>query len=158
MTGDVMEKMWALAPAFVEGIPQGKALGIKFVSVDVGKATFALPYSTQIIGDPATRVIHGGAITTLLDQVSGLAATAAIVSEANDINIANVATLDLSIDYMRPATPGETVIGTATCYKTTHHIAFVRAIAHDGDLNDPVAMCQATFMITRARPAKEVKT
>jgi len=45
MSGDVMEKMWALAPAFVEGVPQGKALGIKFVSVDVGKATFALPYS-----------------------------------------------------------------------------------------------------------------
>lgn len=152
MTGDVMEKMWALAPAFVEGVPQGKALGIKFISVDVGKATFALPYSAKIIGDPATRVIHGGAITTLLDQVSGLAATAAIVNETEDIAIANVATLDLSIDYMRPAKPGETVIGTATCYKTTHHIAFVRAIAHDGDIDDPVAMCQATFMITRGKP------
>lgn len=144
-----------MAPAFAEGIPQGKALGIKFISVDIGKATFSLPYSTKIIGDPETRVIHGGAITTLLDQVSGLAATSAIVNEANDIAIANVATLDLSIDYMRPARPGETVIGTATCYKTTHHIAFVRAIAHDGDIEDPVAMCQATFMISRSKLANQ---
>ena len=146
-----MERMWAMAPAFVEGIPQGQALGIKFVSVDRGKATFALPYNTKIIGDPTTRVIHGGAITTLLDQVSGLAATAAIVAEENNISISNVATLDLSIDYMRPAEPGKTVIGSATCYKTTHHIAFVRAIAHDGDINDPVATCQATFMISRGK-------
>jgi len=153
MTGDVMEKLWELAPAFVEGIPQGKALGIKFISVDRGKATFSLPYNTKIIGDPATRVIHGGAITTLLDQVSGMAATAAVIAEENNIAISNVATLDLSIDYMRPAKPGETVIGTATCYKTTHHIAFVRAFAHDGDINDPVASCQATFMISRSKPA-----
>ncbi len=151
MSDAIMERMWELAPAFVEGIPQGKALGIKFIAVDRGKATFSLPYNTAIIGDPDTRVIHGGAITTLLDQVSGLAAAAAIVSEENLLAISNVATLDLSIDYMRPANPGETVIATAHCYKTTHHIAFVRAVAHDGDPDDPVAMSQATFMISRQR-------
>ncbi|NNE57509.1 MAG: PaaI family thioesterase [Hellea sp.] len=150
MSDSVMEKMWAMAPAFVEGVPHGKALGIKFVSVDRGKATMALPYSAKIIGDPATRVIHGGAITTVLDQVSGLAAVAAIVTEENILAMTGVATLDLSIDYMRPAKPGETVIATAHCYKTTHHIAFVRAIAHDGDDNDPVATSQATFMISHA--------
>jgi len=150
MNDKVMERMWELAPAFVEGVPQGKALGIKFVAVDRGKATFSLPYNTKIIGDPKTRVIHGGAITTLLDQVSGLAVVSAIVTEENMMNMAGVATLDLSIDYMRPAKPGETVIATADCYKTTHHIAFVRAIAHDGDINDPVATSQATFMISHA--------
>ncbi len=151
MNDKVMEKMWELAPAFVEGIPQGKALGIKFVSVDRGKATFSLPYNTKIIGDPATRVIHGGAITTVLDQVSGLAVVSSIVTEENMTSLGNVATLDLSIDYMRPAKPGETVIATAYCYKTTHHIAFVRGVAHDGDPNDPVATSQATFMISHQR-------
>jgi len=153
-----MERMWELAPAFVEGVPQGKELGIKFVAVDRGKATFSLPYNTKMIGDPATRVIHGGAITTLLDQVSGLAAVSAIVTEDNIMIMSGVATLDLSIDYMRPAKPGETVIATAHCYKTTHHIAFVRAIAHDGDENDPVAMSQATFMISKgARPKSKLE-
>lgn len=153
MSDNVMERMWELAPAFVEGVPHGKELGIKFVAVDRGKATFSLPYNAKLIGDPATRVIHGGAITTLLDQVSGLAAVSAIVTEENIMIMSGVATLDLSIDYMRPAKPGETVIATAHCYKTTHHIAFVRAIAHDGDESDPVAMSQATFMISKgARP------
>ena len=157
MSDNIMERMWELAPAFVEGVPQGRALGIKFVAVDRGRATFALPYNTAVIGDPATRVIHGGAITTLLDQVSGLAVVSAIVTEENIMNMAGVATLDLSIDYMRSAKPGETVIATAHCYKTTHHIAFVRAIAHDGDEDDPIAMSQATFMISQnaAKPKRE---
>lgn len=152
---NIMERMWELAPAFVEGVPQGKALGIKFVAVDRGKATFSLPYNTAVIGDPTTRVIHGGAITTLLDQVSGLAVVSAIVTKDNIMNMNGVATLDLSIDYMRPAKPGETVIATAHCYKTTHHIAFVRAIAHDGDEDDPVATSQATFMISQNKSPAE---
>lgn len=153
MGDNIMERMWELAPTFLEGIPQGKALGIKFISVDRGKATFSLPYNPKIIGDPESRVIHGGAITSLLDQVSGLAAGAAIVSEENLLAISNVATLDLSIDYMRPAKPGETVIASAHCYKTSHHVAFVRGVAHDGDINDPVATSQATFMISRKKSA-----
>jgi len=149
MSENIMERMWEMAPAFVEGVPHGRELGIKFVAVDRGKATFSLPYNTAIIGDPTSRVIHGGAITTLLDQVSGLAVVSAIVTKDNILNMSGVATLDLSIDYMRPAKPGETVIATAHCYKTTHHIAFVRAIAHDGDEDDPVATSQATFMISQ---------
>jgi len=141
MSDKVMEQMWAMAPAFVEGIPHGKALGMKFVSIDRGKATFSLPYNTQMIGDPASRVIHGGAITSLLDQVSGLAVVTAIVNEEN-----------MSSLYLRPAKPGETVIASAECYKTTHHIAFVRGVAHDGDINDPVAISQATFMISHKKP------
>jgi acyl-coenzyme A thioesterase PaaI-like protein len=58
------------------------------------------------------------------------------------------ATLDLRIDYLRPATPGKTVIGRAECYRVTRSIAFVRGQAHDGDANDPLAQVAATFMFT----------
>jgi len=54
----------------------------------------------------------------------------------------------LRIDYQRSAAPGETVIAEAVCYKTTRHVAFIRAVAHDGDPEDPVATAQAAFMLT----------
>jgi len=41
---------------------------------------------------------------------------------------------------MRAATPGETVIAQAHCYKATKHVAFLRAVAHDGDETDPIAL------------------
>jgi uncharacterized protein (TIGR00369 family) len=56
------------------------------------------------------------------------------------------ATLDLRIDYLRPATPGRTVIGRGECYRITRSIAFVRGHAHDGDPADPLAHVAGTFM------------
>lgn len=137
-----LEKLWEMGPTFTENTPHAKRLGIKFISVDRGRSTISLPYNADLIGNPETRVIHGGAVTTLLDQASGLAAIAGFDTPRM------VATSNLSIDYMRAAKPGETIIAQAHCYKVTKHVAFVRAVAHDGDADDPVAMSQATFMVT----------
>lgn len=134
--------LWDIAPMFVEGTPHAGELGIKFVSVDIGRAAISLPYNPKLIGNAQTRVIAGGAVTTLLDQCSGLAATSAFE------NLTAVATLDLRIDYMRAAEPGKTIIADARCYKTTRNVAFVRAIAHDGDPDDPIATAQSCFMTT----------
>ena len=58
------------------------------------------------------------------------------------------ATLDLRVDYLRPATPGKTIIGRGECYRVTKSVGFVRGLAHDGDSTDPVAHVAATFMFT----------
>lgn len=137
-----IERLWAIAPMMVEGTPHAAKLGMKFVSVDHGRATLSLPYNKDAVGDPRTRVLHGGAITTLLDQACGLAALAGFKHPTA------TATLNLSIDYMRAAKPGQTVIAQAHCYKATRHVAFIRAIAFDEDEQDPIAMAQATFMAT----------
>lgn len=137
-----VERLWELGPAMIGGTPHAKKLGIKFVAVDKGRGTLSMPYNTALIGDPGSRVISGGAVTTLLDQACGLAAMAGFDA------LGPVATLSLRIDYQRAAIPGETIIAEAICYKTTRHVAFVRAIAHDGDEEDPVATAQACFMVT----------
>lgn len=143
-----LKKLWDLAPMFVEGTPHAKFLGIKFVAIDIGRATLSLPYDKKLVGNVDTGILHGGVLTALLDQASGLAA----VSSFEDVM--PVATLDLRIDYMRASEPGKTLIAEAHAYKTTRHIAFVRAIAHDGDVDNPVATSQASFMTT----ARNMKT
>ncbi len=145
MDEEKLKRLWDLAPMFVEGTPHAKFLGIKFVAVDIGRATLSLPYNEKLVGNAQTKILHGGVLTALLDQASGLAA----VSSFNDMQ--PVATLDLRIDYMRAATPHKTIIAEAHAYKTTRHIAFVRATAHEGDINDPVASSQASFMTTAGR-------
>ncbi len=137
-----IERLWEIGPGLVEGTPHAKKLGMKFVAIDKGLATLSLPYNVALIGDPRSRVIAGGAVTTVLDQACGLAAIAGFDG------FAQLATLSLRIDYQRAAIPGETVIAEAVCYKTTRHVAFIRAVAHDGDPDDPVATAQAAFMLT----------
>ena len=141
-TDTFLSRLWQLGPAMVLGAPHSKHLGMRFVSVDLARASLALDYSPDIVGDPKTRVMHGGAVTTLLDQCSGLAAIAGLQRPVS------VATLNLHIDYQRASPPGETVIAVAHAYKVTRHVAFIRGIAHNGDEDDPVATSQATFMVT----------
>ena len=101
-----------------------------------------LPYADKLVGDPASGVMASGAILALMDMTCGMSiwvARNAFLPQA---------TLDLRIDYLRPATPGKTVIGRAECYRLTRSIAFVRGQAHDGDAGDPLAQVAATFMFT----------
>ena len=59
----------------------------------------------------------------------------------------SMATLDIRIDYMKPATPNIDLLVTAECYKQTKTIAFVRAVAYHEKEDDPVATSVATFMM-----------
>lgn len=143
---EFLARLWQLGPVIAKGAPHSAHLGIRFVSVGLGgegvqgRASLALPYKAELVGDTATGVMHGGAVTTLLDQCCGFAATAGFRRPVG------VATLDLRIDYQRAARPKETVIAVAECYKTTTHIAFLRGIAHTGDESDPVATCLGKFI------------
>jgi uncharacterized protein (TIGR00369 family) len=87
-------------------------------------------------------VLASGPIITLMDMATSVA------TWCRRGAIRPQATLDLRVDYLRPARPGATVFGRAECYRLTRRIAFVRGVAHDGDESDPVAHVAGTFMLT----------
>jgi len=130
------------------GLPLCAAMKIEFVEAKEGSAFLRLPYSEELIGERETGVISGGAVTALLDTCCG----SAVISAA--MNIASTATLDLRIDYMRPATPGLALIAHAQVYRTTRTIAFVRALAYHDDPDKPVASASASFMLERKAEAE----
>lgn len=122
-----------------------KVLGITVQDVGTGTLTLVLLYSESIIGNPETRVIHGGALTTLMDTACGFAAISAIESAAI------APTLDLRIDYMRPAEPDKSVYGHAEVYRITRNVLFARGVAYQDSIDKPVAHCTATFMCLDAK-------
>lgn len=137
-----------LARQFIEAIPYAKALDLSLEAIDDGVAVISMPYDERMVGDPSTGVIHGGAVSALMDTCSG----AAVMSHPT-MAIAT-ATIDLRIDYMRSATPGQRIKTRAECYHVTRNVAFVRATAFDDDESNPVAAATGAFTVERAKEGK----
>ena len=133
-----------LGRVFIQAIPHARALGMTLVFVEPGRVAMEMAYDERLIGDPQTGVIHGGAVSALMDTCGG----AAVLSHASGPT--GTATLDLRIDYMRAATPGRTIRAEAECYHMTRSVAFVRARATDGDPGRPVAAATGAFTVERA--------
>jgi uncharacterized protein (TIGR00369 family) len=126
---------------FIDMVPHSQALGLQLVSFEAGRMVLDLPYDRKLIGNTDNGVIHGGAITTLFDAACGGAILTKLYVPRR------IATLDLRIDYLRPARPTHTVRCEAECYRVTHQVAFVRATAHDGDPEDLLATAAGSFVI-----------
>ncbi len=124
-----------------EAIPHCQALGMKIIELRHGKGFMEVAYHKSLIGNPKTGVVHGGVITALLDTLCGVVVMSAIPEGTP------LATLDLRIDYLHPATPGEMIRASAECYKVTEHVAFVRGLAYHDVAADPIANCTGTFML-----------
>lgn len=160
--GDATKSMWSeemaaqVDNAWRDLVPHNAAIGIEVVRIRVGEVWTRLRWAEKLVGNPATGVIHGGALSTLLDASGGLAVATRIGRPSP------IATLDLRIDYMRPAERGKDIEVRMECYAVRRSVAFVRGVAFHGDESDPIATCAATFarkhaaeLGERGRTAKE---
>ena len=123
-------------------VGHGKALGIEFRAAGDDWVELALPWREELVGVAETGVLASGAIVSLVDTCGGASVWQALG------RFQPVVTIDLRLDYLRPALKGETVIARCRCDKLTRQIAFVSGIAHTGDDSRPVARAVGTFMLT----------
>ena len=74
------------------------SLGAKLKSLKPGRVEMCLPFKEEFIGNPVSRVLHGGVTAAIVDHVGGFAAMSSI-PEGNTL----MSTVDLRIDYVSPA-------------------------------------------------------
>ncbi|NVK10947.1 MAG: PaaI family thioesterase [Gammaproteobacteria bacterium] len=130
-----------LMKAVIPTIRHCEVLGIKTEEAREGYLKMQMPWHEKLVGDTDHGVIHGGALTTLLDTTCGFASASAL----DPWGLAP--TLDLRIDYMRPATQGKAIYAVAEVYRKTPNVIFTRGTAfHEGEEDLPIAHCTATFM------------
>lgn len=129
------ERFFALARA----VGHGRALGMEFGAAGDDWTELVLPWREELVGVPDSGILASGAIVSLIDTASGTAVWSALGK------FIPLVTIDLRIDYLRPAFRGENVRARCECTKLTRRIAFTRGTAFVGD--KPIAYSSGTFMI-----------
>ena len=143
---DKNEKRLAMMRTMIiDNVPHARAIGLEVVKAEKAMCLMKVPYAPHLVGNPDTGVVHGGVITSMLDNACGVAVQMALTDPTP------IATLDLRIDYMRPATPKLDIFGETRCYKVTRSVAFVRGVAFHTDPDDPIAACVGAFMLAANR-------
>jgi uncharacterized protein (TIGR00369 family) len=129
---------------FAESIPHCQETGIVIAECSEAFAVATLPYRDDWLAD-AER-LHPGIVSTLVDSACGVAVLARVG------RFEPIATLDLRMDYLRPAFRGRGLTCRGECYRLTESIAFARASVWQDDESAPVALSQSVFM--RGSPAR----
>lgn len=121
-------------------------LGLEYSGHGDNWVELKLPWNEKLLGEPDRPILASGPIVSLLDMASGMSIWCARGT------FLPVATLDLRVDYQRPAKERGAVWGLVECYRITKSAAFVRGTAHDGDPEDTVATMAGVFMTLSADP------
>lgn len=133
-----------LFTSYASQVGHGGALGIVYVDHGPDWVELGLEYDEKLVGVPETGILASGPIISLMDMATSMAIWVKLD------RFRHQATLDLRIDYLRPAVPGRKIVGRGECYRLTRSVGFVRGLAHDGDRSDPVAHVTGTFMFTQS--------
>ncbi|HEX7383086.1 MAG TPA: thioesterase family protein [Burkholderiaceae bacterium] len=126
-----------LKAIFEERIAFNRILGLAIDSVAADRVAGSITMRPELIGHFLHHRLHGGVISSTLDAMGGLAAMAAIgarhLDEPIDARLARFAklgTIDLRIDYLRPAT-GPHFAASAQVLRLGSRVASTRMEFHD---------------------------
>ncbi|HUD93063.1 PaaI family thioesterase [Sphingobium sp.] len=139
MAEDAFERLSNLPPRGHHAL-----LGIYTVDHGPDWAELACPFTPGFLMDPQAGLVASGPILSLVDAAAG----AAIIARTRQWR--GMATLDLHIDYLRPARAGRSLHARACCHHVTRRVAFTRCDVHDGDPDKPIAFATASFFFTEA--------
>lgn len=121
-------------------------MDLKIEKVAIDGVLVRMPFNPSFCADEEKTLLHGGVLTALLDSVFGLVNFVAIEG------ISSMATLDLRVDYLRPAKSRSDIMVRAECFRQTRHVAFNSgSIWFDEPDQAEVARGSASFALTRGK-------
>lgn len=117
---------------FDEEIPFNQYIGMRTGYLDYDRISIRFDTKPELVGNPVQKILHGGVISTALDQAGGLMAMMSMLENSNaetleDVLalIKNLGTIDLRVDYLRPGR-GESFKVNAEILRLGNKIAVTR--------------------------------
>jgi uncharacterized protein (TIGR00369 family) len=114
-------------PDLLRRSPYHRLLGLEMVRVSPGEVVIRMPFREDLLAgdDEMGQYVHGGAIASLIDSAGDFAIIAAVGRD--------VPTIDLRVDYLRPAPKGAlTATGRAIKAGRSLGVADIEVVGEDG--------------------------
>jgi acyl-coenzyme A thioesterase PaaI-like protein len=116
------------------------AVGLTYVDHGADWIEYRIGWKPELVADPGSDRISSSVIYSALD------ASCALLPYVVTGRMIPAPTLELRVDHFRLPQPRKDLIFRGMSLKLDDNISFTRAIAHEGDPDDPVAIANGTFM------------
>ena len=133
----------SLRAAFEDGVPFHKEIGFSVDALSRGSCSARVPARPGHVGDTARPALHGGLVSAAIDAAAGLVAFTAVEPEDT------LSTLDLRVDFLRPARTDTDLLLSARLLRAGTRVAVAEVWAHHGDPDHAVARGTVTFSLVR---------
>lgn len=138
---------------FDKRLPYNQFLGFQVDKSDLQKAKIILPWQDSLMGNPFHKILHGGVTSAILDTVGGLKAMLYAAHEMEPMTkkafsqrVANIGTIDLRVDYLRPG-KGDLFVATAEIIRKGNKVAVCRMELHNQS-GTHIAFGTGTYMMS----------
>lgn len=131
----------AAASRFAAHVPYARDIGLVMDEVGPQRIRMHIPPNPMLASDSSCRFFFPGVLFSLADSACGVA-----VFRARGEFVA-LATLDMRIDHLAPATMDADLIADAHCDRITKDVAFTRCDVRCGRDERVVAVVVGTFML-----------
>ncbi|HSX92434.1 MAG TPA: thioesterase family protein [Hydrogenophaga sp.] len=148
------EFVQAITELFEQKIVFNQHIGLKIDEVLPERVSGHLDMRPELIGHYAHHRLHGGVISAALDAMGGLAVLAGMAARHMDDSIeqrmhrfAKLGTIDLRIDYLRPAVGSARFTIHAEALRLGSRVASTRMAFH-GDDGTLLAVGAAAYIVS----------
>lgn len=126
--------------------PFNEWLDITVESLADGRAVLSMPHETMLTNPGDGEMIHGGVCASLVDVAGGMA----IMHTLDDDDVF-LATTDMNVRYLRPATADLRAVGTVERVGSTLAIATVEISDADSAEDNAVVLGSVSFKLVRSK-------
>ncbi|VEA61345.1 Uncharacterized protein, possibly involved in aromatic compounds catabolism [Serratia plymuthica] len=111
---------------FVYHMPFNRELGLELRRFEDDYVELSFTNQPKLVGNAAQKILHGGVIASVLDVAAGLACAGSVLMRMDPLieeevasRLSRMGTIDLRVDYLRPAAASISSPPPASCAAAT---------------------------------------
>ncbi len=146
------DNLKVLKDIYEKRMPFNRLLNIEIIRLELEEVQVRIDMRQELIGNFVREILHGGAISSVLDLTGGLIVSVKLLKQLENENdeeiarcMARLGTIDLRVDYLR-AGKGEYFIASGALLRQGNRVAVTRTELHN-DKKLLIAAGTSTYQI-----------